>query len=206
MPGPKEAISAVFFDLGKVILPFDVRIATRALEKECGVPSEEIVRRIFGNPLDWDFETGRISPEEFYRKVCGETGLTLAYGRFVEIWNDIFSENQTVSRMVRGLIKRYPLAIISNTNPLHFAFVHKKFSIVREVDRFILSFREGVRKPDPRIFQVALDRLHAVPSESLYIDDIEPFVHTARSLGLRAIHFKDEAQLKKDLRALGLLR
>lgn len=200
-----NSISAIFFDLGKVILPFDIRIATRKLEKECLIPSEEIVRRIMGNPLDWDFEKGVISPEEFYEQVGQRTGLTLVYDRFVSIWNDIFSENEKVSRMVRELKRKYPITIISNTNVLHFNFVYKNFPIVREVGSYILSFREGVRKPDPKIFQIALERYGVQPFEALYIDDMEPFIAAARSLGFQVIHFKDANQLEREMGSLKLL-
>ena len=198
-------ISAIFFDLGKVILPFNIRIATQKFEKECGVPSEEIVHRIMGNALDWDFEMGKITPEEFYKQVQERVGLSLSYGQFVAFWNDIFSENEKVSQIVRKLKKKYPLAIISNTNVLHFNFVQGKFPIVREVGNYILSFREGVRKPDPRIFQIALERFGVKPSGALYIDDIKPFVTTARSLAFQAIHFKDANQLEREMLALRLL-
>ena len=198
-------VSAIFFDLGNVILPFDIRIAVKKFEKECGVPSEEIVRRIMGNSLDWDFETGKISPEEFYSEVKQRTGLVLSYDRFVSIWNDIFSENEKVSHLVRVLKRKFPVAIISNTNLLHFDFIYRKFSIVKEVGNYILSFREGIRKPDPQIFYAGLKRFNVTPAEVLYIDDIDSFIVAARPLGFKAIRFQDENQLERELFTLKLL-
>jgi len=194
----------ILFDLGKVILPFNIRIATKAFEKECSLPSEEIVRRIMGNSLDWDFETGKISPEEFYEEVKRRTGLNVAYDHFVELWNDIFSENQKVSEVVRRLKEKYLVAIISNTNRLHFDFAYREFPIVQEVGHFILSYQVGVRKPDPKIYQIALERFHVTSQRTVYVDDLEPFVNTARTLGLHGIHFKDENQLEAEFRALNL--
>ena len=199
-----DCFSLILFDLGKVILPFNVRIATKAFEKECSLPSEEIVGRVMGNSLDWDFETGKISPEEFYEEVKRRTGLNVTYDRFVELWNNIFSENHKVSDMVRRLKEKYLVAIISNTNMLHFDFVYRKFPIVREIGHFILSYQLGLRKPDPKIYQVALERFRVTPQRTVYVDDLEPFVNTTRTLGLHGIHFKDENQLEAEFRALKL--
>lgn len=199
-----DRFSLILFDLGKVVLPFNIRIATQAFAKECSLPSEEIVRRVMGNSLDWDFETGKISPEEFYEEVERRIGLNVTYDRFVELWNDIFSENQKVSEMVRRLKEKYLVAIISNTNKLHFDFAYRKFPIVREVGHFILSYQLGVRKPDPKIYQIALERFHVTPQKTIYIDDLEPFVNKARTLGLYGVHFKDENQLEVECRTLNL--
>ena len=205
MSAPNDAISVIFFDIGKVILPFDIRIATKAFEKECRVSSEEIVHRIFGNSLDLDFEGGKISPEEFYHEVKKRVGLNVSYNHFASLWNNIFSENKKVSELVRQLKRTYPMAIISNTNILHFEFIYKNFPIIREIGQFILSYQVGVRKPDPEIYQMALARFRVPPQRALYVDDREDFVLVARRLGFFGIHFRGEEPFEKELLALGLL-
>lgn len=201
----KSLFSLVLCDLGKVILPFDLRIATKAFEKESAVPSEEILRRVMGSSLDLDFEKGKISPEEFYQEVQRRIGLKLPYGRFVSLWNDIFSENKKVSTLIRRLKMKTPVAILSNTNVLHFEFVYKHFPIVREIEHYVLSYEVGVRKPDPEIFEAALERFRVPAPQTAYIDDREDFVVAARTLGLYGIHFRGEELLEKELLQLGLL-
>lgn len=202
---PRRRFSLILFDLGKVILPFDIRIATKKFEKECSIPSEEIVRRIMGTPLDRAFEEGKLLPEEFYLEVKKRIELDIPFERFTDIWNDIFSENPKVSGLLRRLKNDYPVAIISNTNILHFNFVYQRFSIVREIGQFILSFQVGVRKPDSRIFQIALERFHATPTQTLYIDDREDFITAAGGLGLVGIHFRGGDPLERELQTLNIL-
>jgi len=204
MSVPKP-LSLILFDVGNVILPFDLRIAMKKFEKECGFPSEEIFRRLMGGELDHSFERGKITPQEFYEHVTQELGMEISYDRFVTIWSDIFSENERVSVLVRRLRKQYPVALISNTNVLHFEFVYRNFPIVKEVGEFILSYEVGCRKPDPKIYQSALDRFGTTPQGTLYVDDLEKFIEAAHKLGLHGIHFKGADLLEKELVRLGLL-
>lgn len=204
MSGPKR-FRLLLFDLGKVILPFDIRIATKQFEKYSYLSSEGIVQKVMGTSLDWSFEKGEIAPEAFYEELRKRIGLSLSYSHFVEIWNDIFSENQKVSQLLRSLKPFYPIAIISNTNVLHFNFVLKKFPIVRDIGHYVLSFEEGIRKPEPKIYERALQRFQVSPREALYVDDKEDFVAAARKLGLCGIPFKNEEALEVELSALELL-
>ena len=204
MSVPKP-LSLILFDVGNVILPFDLRIAMKQFEKECGFPSEKIFHRLMGGELDHSFESGRITPQEFYEHVTRELGMEISYDRFVTIWSDIFSENERVSALIRRLRKEYPIALISNTNVLHFEFVYRNFPIVREVGQFILSYEVGYRKPDPKIYQSALGRFGATPQRTLYIDDLEKFVKAAEELGLCGIHFTGADLLEKEFTSLGLL-
>ncbi len=201
MPGNFKLL---LFDLGKVILPFDIRLATRAFEKASPLSSEEIVRAVMGTPLDWDFEKGKLSAEAFYEEVKRRISLRMPYDPFVTSWNSIFSENRKVSELVRNLKKRYRIAIISNTNILHFEYTHRTFPIVREIGEFILSYQVGFRKPEPEIFEIALKRYNTTPPETLYIDDRKDFIEEAEGLGFKGLHFTGEEQLKADLTALGL--
>ncbi len=204
MPVPKD-FSLILFDLGRVLLPFDLRIAARTLEKEYGIFVEDFMTRVMGTEWDDAFEKGKISPQEFHRRVKGIMEVEMPYDRFVSIWNDIFSENRKVSDLFCELKKRFPVAIISNTNILHFEYVYQKFPVVRKADDFILSYREGLRKPDPKMYQRALDRFGALPQQTVYIDDIARFVDASRALGLYGIHFTGHETLKKELICLGLL-
>ena len=58
-----------------------------------------------------------------------------------------------------------------------------------------------MRKPDPEIYALTLERL-ALPAEAcLFLDDIDVNVTTARELGMSAIHFVDTAQAIADISA-----
>jgi putative hydrolase of the HAD superfamily len=71
-------------------------------------------------------------------------------------------------------------------------------------DVVIESSKAGVRKPDPRIYQMMLDALKVAAPACIYLDDLGVNCKPAAALGMRAIKVTGEAQLLADLeRALG---
>ena len=69
----------------------------------------------------------------------------------------------------------------------------------------MVSGREGMAKPDERIFRVLLDRFGLDPSTTVYLDDSPANVEQARKLGMDAIHVHSTADLRTELRRRGLL-
>jgi 2-haloacid dehalogenase len=62
-----------------------------------------------------------------------------------------------------------------------------------------------VIKPEPRIFELLIERFAIDPHRAVYIDDVEANVSAARPFGIHAIHFTTPAALREELVALGLL-
>ena len=72
-------------------------------------------------------------------------------------------------------------------------------------DHVIESSKEGMRKPDPRIYQLACERLAVTPEAVVYLDDLGVNLKPARALGMTTIKVVDEAQAIGDLgAALGI--
>ena len=57
-------------------------------------------------------------------------------------------------------------------------------------------------KPDPRIYKLTCARLDVRPEETVLLDDVEPIVASAREAGIRAIHYRDNAQAIGAIKAL----
>jgi putative hydrolase of the HAD superfamily len=74
----------------------------------------------------------------------------------------------------------------------------------RELKAFFSSCYLGVRKPDEGIYKLALEVTQRSPDECLFIDDRELNLECAAQLNMRTIHFKDAAQLRRDLLASGV--
>jgi 2-haloacid dehalogenase/putative hydrolase of the HAD superfamily len=69
----------------------------------------------------------------------------------------------------------------------------------------VASGEVGLIKPDPRIFELALERYGMAADELLFVDDNAANIETARSLGFHTHWFRDPADLEPALRAHGLL-
>ncbi len=78
------------------------------------------------------------------------------------------------------------------------------FGLCSYFDCFLSSCYVGLRKPEPRIYQLALDVLQRDAEEVIFIDDRERNIEAARALGIYGIVFKNAAQLSAELSTLGI--
>ena len=69
----------------------------------------------------------------------------------------------------------------------------------------VVSGDEKIKKPDPRIYQILIDRYDIQPGKSIFIDDTRINVEIAVDLGFQTIHFLSANQLQEELQKLGLM-
>ena len=158
--------------------------------------------------LWWKFSTGRISEKEYWtkmRKYLRNTRVILN----IKNWNYHYSVpiSGTVD-VIRSLKDRYLLGMLTNHTKEWFDYfdssssanrIHSMFDIV------IDSSKLGIKKPDKRIYEIALERMEAYPDEVIFIDDKEKNTEAAKMMGIDSIIFTDSRQLRKDLALRGIL-
>jgi putative hydrolase of the HAD superfamily len=197
-------IEAVISDFGGVLTSPLIE-SYAAVQESSGVPLEAlgkamaaIMDRDGSHPL-FELETGRLSETQFLDGLSNE--LTEELGRPVSLhdFGDRFFEhlhpNELMLEFMRGLRDQgYKLGICTNNvrewEPLWRAKlpVDEIFSVV--VDSAFV----GSRKPEPRIYEITLERLGVPAQAALLIDDIELNCTAARDLGMRAVWFRDTDQ------------
>jgi putative hydrolase of the HAD superfamily len=96
------------------------------------------------------------------------------------------------------------LAILNNEARELNDYRIERFEFGRYFDVFLSSCYLGLRKPDPRIFELALDVLQRDPEEVAFIDDRAGNCAAAEALGIHAIQYQDESQCAQALERLGL--
>ena len=78
-------------------------------------------------------------------------------------------------------------------------------AVMKLFDVIIESSKEGIRKPDPRIYQLACERIGVAPSSIVYLDDLGINLKPARDMGMTTIKVTSEQQAIDDLgRILGI--
>ena len=73
------------------------------------------------------------------------------------------------------------------------------FDIDELFELVVDSAFEGTRKPEPRIYEITLERLGLEAEDCAFIDDVEVNVTAARELGMHGIHFRDTDQVIAEL-------
>lgn len=198
-------IKAIIFDLGGVIVPFDFKRGYALMQSKCSMPAEEIPKRIGATDLVRRYESGEVESREFVRELCGILGSDISYEEFRDIWYSIFLPETLVSdEFIERLAARYPLVLLSNTNPIHFEMLDAGYPILRHFKRRVLSYRIGAMKPSPIIYEAAVAKAGCKPGECFFTDDVQAYVDGAREAGIDAVQFRGRDQLERDLRARGI--
>jgi epoxide hydrolase-like predicted phosphatase len=102
------------------------------------------------------------------------------YAAFSPVWE-----------ILPGLRKRYRLGIINNGTWLTFDAFNTRYGLEQNFDLFLSSAREGICKPDERIYRLACERLHVLPEECLFMDDVPQNISGAGQIGMKTIHWPD---------------
>ena len=198
-------IKIIIFDLGNVILNFDIKPISERLSAISGRPAAEIHSFIFQTDLEPMFDKGKISPESFFERIKSKFSLNIGFNEFVPIWGDIFKPVPGMEDLIDRLSKTHKLALLSNTNILHFEYARKRYPVIERFTTFHLSCRMGCRKPEPEIFQKVIDFHGCAPENIFYTDDIREFVNAAAAMGITAVHFQGADKIAGDLLKAGVV-
>lgn len=191
-------------DIGGVVVEVESDRLMHQLAMLLGRPFEEVQAAVFHPELLLPFELGRIGARTYYEGLKGRLKLPWTYEQFVRAWNGIFRENRDVVEILQRLRQRHRLMALTNTNELHLDHIKATIPSLGLFEEWVASCDVGLRKPDPQIYLLALERMGIRPSQAIYIDDRPELVEAGRGIGLTAIRFETSQQLQDDLRAVGI--
>lgn len=201
-------IECLIFDLGKVIIDYDFRIASSRLAEYADCGPEEIEEFLHNTDLFAQLDTGAVTEHgvfDFIRKQYAISDHSL---NIADIWCTIFTgEIPGIRNLLETLNPRYSLACLSNTNRTHYEYIDTHYPILDyfPAERRFLSYEMKLAKPDPEIYTQTLSRLGQQPESCIFIDDKTENVQAANRLGMTAILFQDTSVLIRELRELAIL-
>jgi putative hydrolase of the HAD superfamily len=138
-----------------------------------------------------NYETGKISSHQFRNEVRHFLNINLSDQEFDDIWNaTLIAPYEDSYEMLKKLKEKYTLALLSNTNEIHFNRFYpecKKFLDL--FDYTFYSHKIGFMKPDAASFHYVLEQFNTIPETVLFIDDLERNIVAAKSLGIQTFLF-----------------
>jgi 2-haloacid dehalogenase len=198
-------ISAVVFDLGGVLIDWDPR---------------HLYRKLFSDPAEMEDFLARICTPDWHRQHDLGADITAScerlatqhprYRRMIMAWAERGEEMAAgqYDRTVRVLAELKAAGLrcyaLSNMEPVPFTIRLARFPFMSWFDGHVISGLERVAKPDPRIFQILLERYCLAPEETAFADDSPANVATARSMRINAVHYTSADQLRRELQALAI--
>lgn len=199
----RMSVEAVIFDIGNVLVKFEAGLAERNLAELGGASAAQVGEIAALGPA---YERGELTRADFLGRLRGILGYTGPDENLARAWQDIFSPNPPMWELVDRLRGRLPLYLLSNTNCLHHDHLVDEYEVFGRFDDGVFSYRVGMSKPEPGIFELAVRQFGVRPGATVYIDDLAANVEAARAAGLLAFHY-DAARhddLLGSLRALGV--
>jgi putative hydrolase of the HAD superfamily len=204
-------VRAVISDFGGV-LTTPLMDAFMALQDEIGIPPETfgaalraLTEESGANPL-YEMERGEISEARFLERLGDGLRPLLDHEphlhRFRELFIGSLQPNPEMIELMRELKERgLRMAMLTN-NVREWESVWRPMLAVDEIFETVVdSAFVGVRKPEPRIYELTLERLGLAAEACLFVDDLAPNIEGARQLGLQTVHFRDTAQASAEIRA-----
>ena len=198
-------IDTVLFDIGNVLLQWDRRRLYRKLIADAR-EMERFLAEVCSPAWNEEQDAGR-PVAEANAILCAQFPehrhlIEAFYARFDEM---IGGEVEGMGAIVADLRDRgVPLYGLSNwcAETFHHGARH---DIVRSLKDIVVSGREKMKKPDPRIFRLTIARFGLVPEQTLFVDDVAGNVAAGETAGLRGHLFRDADDLRRALAAYGLL-
>jgi glucose-1-phosphatase len=200
-------IKSIIFDLGRVLIDFNYERSIQAVLTLAPDAWPRIQAVMTDQALLAQYETGGLTSVEFHEAISRRVGFHCTLEEFKRIWGAMFLPEPLISEdLIVALAREYPLLVLSNTSELHFDYVMERYPLLRHFSAFILSFQEGVMKPEKRIYEAAILSAGVAPEEIFFTDDREENVAAALQLGIQSAVFQSEAGLRQQLKDLAVLR
>ena len=185
------------FDMGGVLMVHDIPTCIERFKKLLGdnFPKLGLGPDGEGTFLMEQFETGRIGEDEFIRYVLSLARPGTTAQDVIDSWVSMHKEipQDRIDDLRRIKNMGYRLFLLSNNNEIHWKDVQANYDLSGIFEMEFLSFREHISKPDPRLFQLVMDRTGIPASEIVFIDDLESNRRAAEALGWSAVSTVSEA-------------
>ncbi len=199
-------IKNILFDMGSVLVDFSPLRFT--MEAKLSPEDAELIREELFRSIEWaQLDRGTLTDPEL---------LEIMKPRFPErLWPTLewmicrWDEPPVMVPGMYALVEElskagYGLYLLSNAALRHDEYwphypVSRFFG-----DRLLISAHEGITKPDPRFYRLALERFALDPKECLFIDDVPVNAEGAVYCGIDAIVFKGAERLRRQLAEKGV--
>ena len=199
-------IEAVVIDMGGVLVS-EVEGRKQLLEYDhlLGLPSGTLLQQLFAGEHWLAVSTGAIDLDTYWREVAGpyESQLPDHFSGYKDNFFRAPIDHAMVT-LVQRLRPFYRLALLSNATVLLPDLVQREPLFQDLFDIVIVSALEGLRKPDPAIYELTCQRLTLAPEACLFIDDKARNTDAAQQLGMHTITHQSATDTERRMRAMGI--
>jgi epoxide hydrolase-like predicted phosphatase len=201
-------VTVLVCDFGGV-LSTPLEASFRYWSQSSGVALEDLGRALAARAeRDGDhplhrLERGEISEADFLAGIAEELGGGVDMSDFADLYFDHLGVNEDLLAWLRERHAAGLRLAMCTNNVREWEPRWRTMLPVDELFELVVdSAFVGARKPEPRIYEIVLERLAVPAAECVFLDDFAINCEGARAAGMRAVHFRDNAQALPELTAL----
>lgn len=197
-------IKALLFDLGGVVFQNGTKLFLNELAAEYNL-GREFVAQVVNGELGDLYREGKITRDEFWKKVVHTLGIEADIDTLEESWIRKYTLIDETKQIIDELKNDYKLYYLSDNVRERVEKISTNHNFLEWFEGGIFSHEVGVRKPHAKVYQIALEKMQLDPSEVIFIDDKEENLPPAEELGMNVLLFSNAHQLREDLIKLGVI-
>ncbi|MDH3334439.1 MAG: HAD-IA family hydrolase [Gammaproteobacteria bacterium] len=190
MSAPRPVL---LLDLGGVLADLGDPVAAMGLD----MTLPEFWATWTSSPTVRALETGQMNEEEFLQEIPAVLGCSReeAFGPRFHAWQlKLFPG---IGDLVQNAAQRYRVALLSNTNAIHWRQVTMASRVFESFDHVFLSYETGHYKPEHAAFMDVTEFFDCAPGDVLFVDDSAPNIAAARDFGIDAHEVAGAAELRR---------
>jgi len=197
----------ILLDVGNVLLSVDFLAFCRRVVPEGVAELHEVRSKYCEGELKASFERGMITPADYLGMIQSDPlTATMSHEEIEERWQNIFTLVQGAEEGVAALAGNHRIWIMSDTDPLHVSWFMNHFPLLRQKERYYLSYEHGFLKNSPEAFRHVLSHSGVPAEEFILIDDKPENCRSAALSGIRSILFNSWPETLAALASLHVSR
>lgn len=203
----ERSVPAIVFDLGNVLIGWN----PRKLFEEIFDHDQEQIDYFFDNVCTTEWNEQQDAGRPIAEAIKERVTLFPEYEPYIRAYYDRWIE--TILGPIDGTVDIFNelkdggfyLCALSNWSAETIPLVIDKYPFFSQFEEMVISGRVKTKKPDPKIYEILLERIGRPAEQCLFIDDSQKNITAADQLGFDTIHFESPTQLRIELNKRGLI-
>jgi epoxide hydrolase-like predicted phosphatase len=196
--------AALILDFGGVFTT-DLWESIRGCSRREGLPDNRLLELLRDDPiihpLFAGLERGEVSQSDFERRLASAAGIPSS-GLLARMCVDLRPDEAMLAAVASLRASGVKIGVLSNSWGTGYFNPYQGYRLDERVDALVISDQVRLRKPEPAIFRLMLDRLGVNASDSVFVDDVAGNLPQAESMGMHVVHHVDTQKTIAELERL----
>lgn len=197
-------IKAGIWDLGGVLFTNGTKLFVKEISEKYGL-DPKFVLEVMDGPIGSQYRESQISKDEFWAKAIKELNIKADPDELNNQWIDGYHLIEGTRDLVQELRANMPQYYLSDNVEERVQRINERTGFLKWFDGGLFSYEADVRKPNPKFYELGLQRAGVRAEDSFFVDDKESALVPFKEMGGKVILFTTPEECRKELEGMGLL-